>query len=170
MENDSVYVFSEERIALVHEVMQSFFYTDRMHRQAIEARLAAFGLHRSQHRLLVHLQKSGGALSQKDLASAFDVSPAAIAVTLKKLECAGYVERCPAQADCRRKEIRLTPKGSMILDKTVRSFCEVDSLMFRDFEDGALQKISASLAAMRERLSEIPRDPVPPCNDKEEKL
>ena len=71
-------------------VMKNFILTDRMHRRLFENRTAVMGVHRSQHRILMYLAKRNEAPAQKEIAEQFDVSPAAVAVTLKKLEDAGY--------------------------------------------------------------------------------
>ena len=77
----------------LQKTIQAFIKADIMHRRAIEQWATDAGMHRSQHRMLMYLTRCKGTPSQKDLAKHFDISPAAVAVTLKKLENDGYIER-----------------------------------------------------------------------------
>lgn len=94
-------------------VLRSFILTDRMHRRLFESKMAGIGIHRSQHRVLMYLFKHlPDAPSQKELAEHFDISPAAIAVTLKKLENAGYITRAALENDNRVNTVIPTEKAA----------------------------------------------------------
>ena len=113
------------------EAVHLFLLTDRMHRRAIEANLSALGIHRSQHRLLLHLQRCGGTASQKELADLLQISPAAVAVTVKKLENNRLLRRAVSSIDGRRKGLEITPLGQEVLERSYRAFSETDELMMR---------------------------------------
>ena len=102
----------------INTVIHKFISTDRLHRTLIEKQVAKGSLHRTQHRLLFHIFKSEEPLSQKELAAFFEVSPAAIAVSVKKLEKGGYIKREALKDDMRFNEITVTDKGKDILFKT----------------------------------------------------
>lgn len=145
--------FAEDaRTAAVRTAIHDFMRTDRMHRAAIERKLADLGIHRTQHMMLLHIKKSGGIGTQRALAERFDISPAAVAVTLRKLEEGGYVTRRAGAQDSRCKEVRLTEKGEAILATSYEAFTAVDLAMFADFTEEELTAFSAMLTRLQAAL------------------
>ena len=135
-----------------HVVMHKLMQTDRMHRSTIENFVSALGIHRSQHMLLMYLSKNANCPSQKEIADEFDISPAAVAVTLKKLEAAGFIERSAGQEDSRFNEIRLTQNGKDVTEKTTEMFSKVDYAMFSDFTEQELCDLEKSLDKIQRGL------------------
>ena len=76
------------------------------------------GLYRVQHQLLMCVYKYPDA-SQKELARIQNVSTAAVAVTLKKLEKGGYVGRIVDRDDNRYNKIRITEKGRKEVERSI---------------------------------------------------
>ena len=118
-----------------HSTFYKLIQTDRLHRSVVEGFLSDFGIHRSQHMILMRLSKEDCCPSQKALAEHFKISPAAVAVTLKKLEESGYISRTTAKDDVRLNSITLTDKGRDIVSKSRQLFDETDFAMFEDFTD-----------------------------------
>ncbi|MBP3437646.1 MAG: MarR family transcriptional regulator [Clostridia bacterium] len=123
----------------------------RMHHTLCENTIAGFGIHRSQHMILMRLYKEDG-VSQKDLAERMQVSPAAMAVSLKKMENSGYIRRAASLPDSRTKQIFITEKGKAIVEETRRYFDSIDQKMFSGIAEedydaafGILEKILANL-------------------------
>ena len=135
-------IFSESDLhsVAIQRTIHAFISADILHRRVIEGWATAAGMHRSQHRMLMHLAKCESTPSQKDLAKHFDISPAAVAVTLKKLESDGYIERgkCAERADSRFNEIRITDRGRHATLQSRKYFQHVDSEAFKDFSDEEL--------------------------------
>ena len=104
--------FDKER---AHNTFYKLIQTDRLHRCVLDGFLSDFGIHRSQHMILMRLSKEDCCPSQKALAEHFKISPAAIAVTLKKLEESGYILRSSHKDDVRLNNITLTEKGKDIV-------------------------------------------------------
>lgn len=134
------------------ELIQKFIRTDRLHHNVLEKQIAFSGLHRSQHLLLLHLSQSGGTSTQKELAEHFQISPAAVAVTLKKLEEGGYITRLSSDSDKRCRAIRLTAKGQETLDKTKKLVDAADEAMFADFSAEEMARLSGYLDKMQRNL------------------
>ena len=131
--------------------------TDHMHKCLIDSRVRSLGIHRTQHRILMHLARHEKLPSQKELAEHLDVTPAAITGALKKIEKDGYVERTLGH-DNRYNELHITEKGKDLVKKTRRLFCEVDSSMFEGFSDeeldtyiSCLEKLQANIKKQCER-------------------
>lgn len=135
--------------------------TDHMHRAMIDARVGNLGIHRTQHRILMHLAKHEKLPSQTELAKYLDITPAAVTGALKKIEQDGYVERTLGH-DNRYNELRITDKGREIVKQTRMMFCQVDSSMFDGFTDdeldtyiSCLEKLQANMKKQCERKENI---------------
>ncbi len=111
--------------------------TDRMHKALIDSRVGNIGIHRTQHRILMHLARHGALHSQKALAEHLDISPAAVTGALKKIEQDGYIVRKLGH-DNRFFEIEITEKGRVIVNKTKKLFSEAARSMFDGFSDDEL--------------------------------
>ncbi|MBQ8907625.1 MAG: MarR family transcriptional regulator [Clostridia bacterium] len=122
----------------------------RMHHTLCENTVAGLGIHRSQHRLLMHLHRRDGA-TQKELAEELEVSPAAVAVSLKKLEGEGFVRKASSQ-DGRVNQVYITEKGKQIAESSRSFFEAIDAEMFSSLSEeefdalySILEKIEANL-------------------------
>lgn len=102
---------------------------NREHRKIVEREIAALGIHPSQHHLLMHLARNGQS-TQSGIADAMEVSPSTIAVSLKKLEKGGYIEKRIDNADNRFNRIVLTKEGEAVVLKSEQLFDEVDRKLF----------------------------------------
>lgn len=148
----------DERGRKVQTTIHSFICANITHRRAIERWANDAGMHRSQHRMLMYLSKCDVTPSQKDLAKHFDISPAAVAVTLKKLEADGYIERgkCSERADSRFNEIKITELGRQATVQSRKYFYHVDNEALKDFSDAELDLFISLLERMQENLKSIP--------------
>ncbi len=131
--------------------VEMMIQTEHMHRTMIESRAKEIGLHRTQHRILMHLARLGRLPSQKELAEHLNITPAAVTIALKKIEQDGYVERTLGQ-DNRYNELCITEKGREIVKKTRRLFSEADAAMFSGFSESELRTYVSFLEKMQESI------------------
>ena len=122
----------------------------KMHHCLVEAQVSGLGVHHSQHRMLMHLSKYEKIPSQKDISDALRISPAAVAVTLKRLEKDGYIERSMTDEDNRRNEIRITDEGRRMVEVSRCIFEGSDGVMF----EGLSHEEISSFASMLERITQ----------------
>lgn len=125
--------------------------TDHMHRAMIDSRVKEIGVHRTQHRILMHLARHGRLPSQKELAEHLDITPAAVTGALKKIERDGYIERTLGQ-DNRYNELQITEKGRELVKLTRRLFSEADISMFDGFSEEELSTYIACLEKLQENM------------------
>ena len=125
--------------------------TDHMHRALIDSRVGVLGIHRTQHRILMHLARHDSLPSQKELAKHLDVTPAAVTGALKKIEQDGYVEVTLGH-DNRYNELRITEKGRALVDQTRMLFSEADSSMFEGFSDDELDLYISFLEKLQNNM------------------
>ncbi|MCM1126457.1 MAG: MarR family transcriptional regulator [Lachnospiraceae bacterium] len=117
-----------------HQVVNLFIRSDQVIRSSIECGVKDTGLHRSQHRILMILGKHPDC-SQTMLARKLEVSPAAVAVALKKLEKSGYIERQSVESDNRMNHVVVTPKGMEAIRVSCAYFQEVENVLLDGFSE-----------------------------------
>ena len=110
--------------------------------------------------MLMYLNRCQNIPTQKDLAERFEISPAAVAVCLKKLESCGYITRSSSIEDNRQKEISITEKGREIVAFSKTVFDHVDGLEFKNISDDEKLTLSAILDKILLNLKEINNEEV----------
>lgn len=115
---------------------------DRLHYCVIEKNIEGFHLHRTQQAVLMALFLHGKPLTQTALSALFEVSPAAMAVTLRKMEQAGLVERKRREGNARAKEISMTEKGGKMAEETKEVIRNVNAVMTAGLSEEELNMFS----------------------------
>lgn len=131
----------------------------QVHRSAIQAELAAAGLQEIGHPMLLCIlhsyetrRLSCQLQAQRDLANLLNVSPAAVATSLKSLERCGYIRREPEPGDARRNRVLLTDKGRRAVDGCEACLDRVTHRMFAGFSHQEQEQLSALYRRMLENL------------------
>lgn len=133
------------------DLTDTFVYAGRLHRMVLERLLNKTGVHRGQHQLLMYIADNPN-ISQKEIARLNKISPATVAVSLKKLEQAGYIRRAVDAEDNRYNQICITPKGSAVVEKSVSFFLDIESRMFEGLAPEELENLKHSLKQIQNNL------------------
>lgn len=133
------------------QCMHLFMKCNRLHHALVETKVSALGLHRSQRSMLLTINFNGN-ISQKELAKRMEISPAAVTVTLKKLEAQGFIERAQSEDDSRVNNITVTEKGRDIICQTGAIFDEVDEKTFAGFSEEELEEFLSYLRRVSSNL------------------
>lgn len=141
-----------ENPTLSSRVLRQFLTVDRKHRCAIEKQMQSFGIHRSQHMMLMYLSHRTTPPTQAEIANEFGISPATVAVTIQKLNAAGLIERLSSKADPRAKDIRLTEAGADIVRRSEALAAEIDERMCAGVSEEEMQTLLRILAKMNDNL------------------
>ena len=132
--------------------------TDQLMKRSMESRVKKTGVYSSQHRILMHLKwmqvEHQSNCTQVELAKKLEISPAAIAVSIKKLEKGGYIHREPDETDNRALQVSITEKGEQVVKQTLCIFRKMDEDMFAGFTDEELELLSGFLERMYRNLEE----------------
>ena len=127
----------------------------RLHHRLCERHLAKLPIHRAQHILLMRLAEEGALPSQRELADQMEISPAAVAVALKKLEAEGYIDRRTSQSDCRFNAISITEEGRRIVLESHRVFEALDERMYEGVSPEELFRFRETLDKIYKNLSTV---------------
>lgn len=132
-----------------HRIIDLFRNTDRMIKRSVDKKVEGTGVYRSQHRMLMILGKHPE-ISQTELAEKLEISPAAVAVSLKKLEKSGLIARQANEDDNRVNHVTVTEKGGLTIKVSAEYFREMEAALLKDFsmeEMEALEKFFKRIIA-----------------------
>ena len=132
------------RKELQHQIVNLFRQSDQIMKRVVGKKVEDTGIYRSQHRLLMILGKHPDC-SQTAIAGKMEISPAAVAVSLKKLEKSGYITRSCDEEDNRMNHVVITDKGKKAIDQSILYFQEIEDTMFEGFSEEDLETYAAFL-------------------------
>lgn len=139
----------------LHEIHHKYMKINRLHRWAAENKFAGCRIHRSQHGLLMYLSHVNKTPTQKELADHFEVSPAAIANSMKRLEADGYIKREINVNDARQNMIFITDKGRAVVEFSKSTFEELDRKTYGCLTEDELICLDKILTKMLNSLEEV---------------
>ena len=147
---------SDKKMTMTQEAVKLLIHTNIVHKRLAFRRAADAGMHPSQHRMLIHLSRGNGSFSQKDIAEMFDISPAAVATSMKKMEAAGYISRNKhARDDARYNNVFVTEKGTREVEAADKYFATIDKSMFENFTEAEIEQFISLLQKANSNLQKI---------------
>ena len=144
---------SEKEFLTQANPMKILIFVSQLHHRMLEKLVGATGLHRAQHRMLMTLADHEFE-SQSALANMLEISTATVAVSLKKLERDGYIQKKVKEGDSRANFIQLTERGKKVVESSREIFESMDKKAVRGFTDEELVLLRTFLGRMYENLSE----------------
>lgn len=138
--------------------VHKFVATMKKHRKLFDSMREKTGLGRSAHHLLMILSASDDKISQTCIAEKLEISTAAVAVMLKKLEGDGYIRRSVNQSDSRFNFIELTEKGAEIIESSKKDFSSIDLALFDGFDENEMLVLDDFLDRMQANIIKFERD------------
>lgn len=103
----------------------------------------------------MYLSKVNETPTQKELADRFEVSPAAIASSIKRLEADGYIIRKTNESDTRQNMIFITDKGREVVEFSKSTFEELDRKTYGSMSEEELIRLDELLDKMISGLEEV---------------
>lgn len=137
---------------LIKETASMFRKVNRTMARLIARTVSTTRVYRAQHQILMHIAHHPNA-SQAEIADSMEISPAALAVSLKKLEKGGYIVRRADTADERKKHIEMTALGNEIVAISHTIFMETDNQIFKGFSEEEIQEVNRYMKRMLENIS-----------------
>jgi DNA-binding MarR family transcriptional regulator len=120
----------------------------------LQTLLVSEGLHFGHPRILFIINSMSDA-SQTDLAKRLRITPASLAVSLKRLEKAGYVERSCDEADQRVNKIRLTERGNQVVETARKQMVLVNEALVAGFSAEEKQQLSTYLDRLAQNMTDM---------------
>jgi len=157
MDNDHVNKNKNSNKEIIHQLI-SFAMK---YRKIMQYYLEETGVYQAQHRLLMEISRNPN-VSQKEIAGIMGISPATIAVSLKKLEKGNYINKEMDEGDNRLNQITITEKGRKVVEQSKQIFESTERKVLEGFTEDEkfallhlLQKLNANLDKMEEEIKSI---------------
>lgn len=120
-----------------------------------------FRLHPGQLHLLEFIKKNSGC-TQAEVAEHLMITPASVALSTKRMEKSGMLEKQQDVENLRRKRLFITKKGKKLTELCRETMDDMDRVMFEAFSDEELSKLVNYLDRFLSNLTEKY-----PCNPDE---
>ena len=146
---------NERRAEHIQKTMMLMIQTDKMHFCECERRFSSLNIHRSQHMMLMTIARMGEGVSQKQLAKEMNITPAAVAKLLKKLESDGLITRSSFSDDARENRTTITEKGAQIVERSHEIMKELDAEAAALLSDDELDTLSDLISKIQKSLCEM---------------
>ncbi len=122
-----------------------------LHRYYIHTALSKHGVFPGQPPLLNILEE--GDCTQKELSEKLKVSAATVAVSVKRLQKSGFVEKLSDSEDLRCNRIRITENGKKVNALCCSECDRIDNKMFEGFTDDEKKQYADFLKRISDNLS-----------------
>ncbi|HHV59128.1 MAG TPA: MarR family transcriptional regulator [Clostridiaceae bacterium] len=133
------------------EVIFQLISCAKKHRKIMQNLLNETGVYHAQHRLLMEISRNPN-ISQKEIAESMEISPATIAVSLKKLERGGYINKEMDEGDNRLNQITITDKGKKVVEQSKQIFDMAGRKVFEGFTEEEKSTLSFFLRRLDDNL------------------
>ena len=120
----------------------------RTHRATMRRYFHSIGMFNGHPHMLFHLRRRPG-MTQKELAAAMDISPASVAVSVKRLEAAGLVRR---EKQGHESRLHLTAEGEAMDAACARGRDFMIAHVYNGLTDGELATLDKLLTKMTANL------------------
>jgi len=144
----------EENRNLFRDVIRLLIGIAIKHRKIMQHHLQETGIFQAQHRLLMQISRNQFA-SQKELAESMGVSTATIAVTLKKLERGGYINKIMNSQDNCLNQITITEKGHKVVEQSRKIFESIEKKLFEGVTEEELKSLFSIMKKIDANLNII---------------
>lgn len=144
----------------------------KMHKRCLQKEMDRRGLNEVGQPFILFMlrdHEGGKDWDQKQFSEVLGVSPATVAVSIKRMERAGLLRKVPDPQDLRRNHIVITDKGLQLVDDCTNAFRHVDEGMFRGFSPAEREQLVGYYRRMVRNLMDLGAQPPRYLKQEEEK-
>ena len=137
----------------IRDTSGALVYVVNARRTYLSKYFKELGLHESQHRMLTYIDRfSDTPPTQIQIANFFDISAAAVAVTIRKLEKGGYITRTACENDMRNNRVFITEKGKEVVKKSNEIFDKCEEITYRGMSEEDIATLRGYLDKIYENV------------------
>jgi len=137
----------------LHEIGKRLLLLDLLRRIEHYKVAADVGLHQGQLPVMEYIIRNEGC-TQREIADMLKVTPASIAISTKRLQKAGLIQKKTDDSNLRRNKLYATQMGVEMSRKCRNRFDEIDKKLFAGFDDHELMAMKDYLDRMIRNLSD----------------
>jgi DNA-binding MarR family transcriptional regulator len=104
---------------------------------------------------ILHNEMKGKSASQKELADFLGITPASLAISIKRMEKSGLVKKTTDKKDLRRNIITLTATGEQFVQDSMLVFDNVDRKIYEGFTDKDKEQLKAFYIRIIQNLEKL---------------
>jgi DNA-binding MarR family transcriptional regulator len=130
-----------------------FFEFSKLHRECMQQELATAGLYLGWPMLLCAIHHLNGC-SQKELAEELGISPASVAVSLRRMQNAGLILKEGCDEDLRCNRIALSERGMQAFQLSEQILDQMDKTVFSGFAPQEILQLKSFFDRMRANLEQ----------------
>src|SRR5450830_2192173 len=152
---DAKYGQEEEPGHSTDDLELLFRAVNKMHRRCLKREMDSRGLSKVGQPMILFMLRNhevAAECDQKGFSEALGVSPATVAVSIKRMEKAGLVSKSTDRDDLRRNHLAITDKGLLVVNDCIRAFHDVDAGTFKGFSEEQRKQLESSYRRMMENL------------------
>lgn len=138
-----------------HQLNQAIRLLSLRHRARATTLLAQLGLFPGQEALLLELDRTGPMI-QARLSSALGCEPPSVTVMIRKLEAAGYLDRCPSPTDRRASVVALSTAGRAVTERVKALWCTLAEETTAGLSDAEIDAATAVVRRLEANLGSSP--------------
>ncbi len=138
-----------------HRFGMLFVGVARRWRNAVDMRLGSLGLTDATWTPLIHIQRAGEGICQKDLASRIGLDGSSLVRLLDILVAKGFIERRQDAADRRSNLLFMTQAGQAATRDIQRALTQIDAEMLADFDETELEALTTALERIDARIKAV---------------
>lgn len=126
----------------------------RLHMQNVSGIIENYDLYPGQLRIMHTIAEMNGS-TQKEIAAKLNVTPASLAVSIKRLQKAGIVDKAADKVDLRHNRIFITEKGSKVQSDSMSELIRIDNFLLSGFSPEETNHFEAYLTRVYTNLKEV---------------
>lgn len=135
-----------------HRFGMLFVGVARRWRSTLDARLDSLGLTDATWTPLIHIERSGEGICQKDLAARIGLDGSSLVRLLDILVAKGLIERRQDTADRRSNLLFLTRQGQAATRDIQHALTDVEAEMLADLDDAEMEALTTALDRIDARI------------------
>lgn len=131
---------------------------NRMHLNLLKAEMVKRGLGEASHPAMLFTLKrdmKNMSATQKELAERIGISPATVAISIKRMEKAGLIRKVSDKNDLRRNCITLTEKGLHFVIECEAAIKKIDLGTFQGFSEAESKQLKQFYLRMIHNLEDM---------------
>ncbi|MHB8107130.1 MAG: MarR family winged helix-turn-helix transcriptional regulator [Candidatus Cryosericum sp.] len=132
-----------------------FRAVNKMHRRCLKKEMDSRGLGKVGQPMILFMLRNhevAAECDQKGFSEALGVSPATVAVSIRRMEKAGLISKSTDPDDLRRNHLAITDKGLLLVNDCIRAFHDVDAGTFKGLSEEERRQLEGSYRRMIENL------------------
>ena len=136
-----------------HELMHMFLHISKLHRVLAGKRLAKMNPYAGQWMPVIRYVMEHDGCTQVELATFLRVTPASVALSTKRMQRAGYLEKEVDEYNLRRNKLHVTALGEKLAADCKDAFDALDRETFKGFTDEEMEVLAGYLDRIAMNMS-----------------